>query len=60
MCVIDANFMTLELYYNAVLGAVIDRNEDTRCIAICIAKRVLNIAMCFLVYRCTPTELTQK
>ena len=31
--------MTLELYYNTELGAVLDRNEDTRCIAICIAIR---------------------
>ena len=23
--------MTLELYYNTELGAVIDRNKDTRC-----------------------------
>ena len=35
-CVIDANFMTLELYYNTEEGAVIDRNKDTRCITICI------------------------
>ena len=39
--------MTLELYYNTELGAVIDRNEDTRCIAICIAIRVFHIAICF-------------
>ena len=38
-CEIDASFMTLELYYNTELGAVIDRNKDTRCIAICIAIR---------------------
>ena len=27
--VIDANFMTLELYYNTELGAIIDRKKDT-------------------------------
>ena len=37
--------MTLELYYNTELGAVIDRNKDTRCIAICIAIRVFHIAI---------------
>ena len=41
--VIDANFVTLELYYNTELGAVIDRNKDTRCIAICIAIQVFHI-----------------
>ena len=54
-CVIDANFITLELYYNAELGTVRDRNKDTRCIAICIAIGVFKIAICFLAYRCTPT-----
>ena len=43
--VIDANFMTLELYYNNELGAVIDRNKDTRCISICIAIGVVHIAI---------------
>ena len=44
-CVIDANFMSLELYYHTELGAVIDRNKDTRCIAICIEIRVFHIAI---------------
>ena len=44
-CVIDANFMTLEKYYNTELGAVIDRNKDTRCITICIAIQVFHIAI---------------
>ena len=44
-CVIDANFMSLELYYNTEPGAVIFRNEDTRCMAICIAIRVFHIAI---------------
>ena len=47
--------MTLELYYNTELGAVIDRNKDTRCIAICIAIQVFNIAIRFVAYHCTPT-----
>ena len=37
--------MTLELYYYTELGAVIDRNKDTRCIAICIAIQVFHIAI---------------
>ena len=37
--------MTLEIYYNTELGAVIDRNKDTRCIAICIAIRIFHIAI---------------
>ena len=37
--------MTLELYYNTEHGAVIDRNEDTRCIAICITIGVFHIAI---------------
>ena len=52
-----ANFMTLELYYNTELGAVIDRNKVTRCIAICIAIRVFHITICFLAHRCTPNKL---
>ena len=32
--------MTLELYYNTELGAVVDWNKDTRCIEIYIAIRV--------------------
>ena len=35
--------MTVELYYNTELGAVIDRNKDTRCIPIYIAIRVFHI-----------------
>ena len=31
--------MTIELYYNTELGAVIDRNKYTRCIGICIEIR---------------------
>ena len=46
----DANFMTLELYYNAELRVVIDRNKDTRCIAKCIAIQVFHIAIRFLAY----------
>ena len=57
-CVKDANFMTLEIYHITELGAVIDRNKDTRCIAICIAIRVFHIAIHFLAYWCTPTNLT--
>ena len=37
--------MTLELYYNTELGAVIDRNKDTSCRAICVAIRVFHIAL---------------
>ena len=37
--------MTLELYHNTELGAVIDRNKDTRYIPICIAIRVFHIAI---------------
>ena len=54
--VIDANFMTLELYYNTELGAVIFRNKDTRCMAICIAIRVSHIAIRVLAYCCTPIK----
>ena len=37
--------MTLELYYKTEQGAIIDRNKDTRCIAICIAIQVFHIAI---------------
>ena len=47
--------MILELCYNSELGPVIDRNKDTRCIAICIAIPVFHIAIRFLAYRRTPT-----
>ena len=47
--------MTLKLYYNTELGAVIDRNKNTRRIAICIAMQVFHIAIRFLAYRCNPT-----
>ena len=30
-CVIDADFITLELYYNTELGAVIDRKKTKLC-----------------------------
>ena len=46
--------MTLELYYNTELGAVIDRNKDTRCIPICIPIRDFHIPIRFFVNRCTP------
>ena len=47
--------MILELYYYTELGAVIDRNKGTRCIAICITIQVFHIAIRFLAYCCTPT-----
>ena len=52
-CVIDANFMTLELYYNTKLGAVIDRNKDTRCITIC----VFHIAIYRITFFCVSLHL---
>ena len=48
--------MTLELYNNTELGAVIDRTKDTRCIAICIAIWVFHIAIHILPY-CTVAPL---
>ena len=51
-CVIDAKFMTLEVYSNAELGPVIDRNKDS----MCIAMWVFHIAIRFLAYHCTPTR----
>ena len=51
-------FMTFELYHNTELGAVIDRNKDTRCIPICIPIRVFHIAInTLLAYCCTPTDI---
>ena len=32
-----------------------DRNKDTRCIAVYITIQVFHIAIRFLAYRCTPT-----
>ena len=46
-CVIDTNFITLEIYYNNELGALIDRNKDTGS---------QYIAIRFLGYRCTPNK----
>ena len=37
--------MTIELYSNTELGAVIDRNKETRCIAICITIQVFHTAI---------------
>ena len=54
--------MTLEigLYYNTQLGAVIDRNNNARCIPICIAIQVVHIeiyiAIRSLAYRCDPSH----
>ena len=42
--------------YNTELGAVIDRNKDTRCITICIAIQVFHITIPFLAYHCTPSH----
>ena len=48
--------MTLDIYYKTELGAVIDRNKDTRCLTIYIAIRVFHIAIRFLACLCTPNE----
>ena len=56
-----SNFMSLEygiILHSHVLRTVIERNTDTRCIAIYFAIWVFHIAIyrnSLLAYRCTPT-----